>query len=357
MQAVTTLRDAFEPHAPLIDSLSAGIVVLAGDDRVAFVNTAAESLFRTSRSKLLGRPLGALFDDTAALDELTVRCRTDQTTCVLREFAARPAARPEDTVILDVAATPLDDGRVVLETRDALRLSQIDKEAALLAQHDVGRAIVRQLAHEIKNPLGGLRGAAQLLAKRLTTPGLTEYTDVIIREADRLVALVDTMLGPSGPLRRESVNVHRLLDHVWRLLESEAPPNVRIERDYDPSLPQIDVDEDRIIQAFLNLGRNALQAVGDEGDIVLRTRAINGFVIGERSHVRVLRVDVEDSGPGVDEALRDKLFYPLVTGRAEGTGLGLAVAQDQINRHDGLIKLDNAERTIFSVYLPIDNGT
>ena len=225
-----------------------------------------------------------------------------------------------------------------------------------LTQLGGSRAMVRQLAHEIKNPLGGLRGAAQLLERQLKDRSLHEYTTVIISEADRLAALVDALLGPGQPPRKEPVNIHELVQHVGRLLAAEAPTSVAIERDYDPSLPPLRLDRNQVIQALLNLGRNAIQAVGDRGRIVLRTRAMTNASIGSRRHRVVASIQVEDDGPGVPAELKDTVFYPLVTGRQGGTGLGLAVAQDLVGRHDGLIEFDSRPgRTVFTILIPYEN--
>jgi two-component system nitrogen regulation sensor histidine kinase GlnL len=219
--------------------------------------------------------------------------------------------------------------------------------------------MIRQLAHEIKNPLGGLRGAAQLLDKQLGDPAMREYTSVIINEADRLKALVDTLLGPGHAPRKQLLNVHELVQHVWQLLKLEAPPEVNVERDYDPSLPQLRLDRDQIIQAMLNLGRNALQSLTQplvpHASLVLRTRALTNVYIGTRRYRLVASVQFEDNGPGVPDHLRESLFYPLVTGRADGTGLGLAVAQDLTSRHEGLIEFESRPgRTVFTILLPFD---
>jgi two-component system nitrogen regulation sensor histidine kinase GlnL len=217
--------------------------------------------------------------------------------------------------------------------------------------------MIRQLAHEIKNPLGGIRGAAQLLARQLADASMREYTSVIISEADRLVALVDALLGPGHAPRKELVNIHELLQHIGHLLAADAPEGVSVERDYDPSLPPLRLDRNLIIQAMLNLGRNAMQAIAQNptrsGRLILRTRALTNVNIGARRHRLVASVQFEDNGPGVPDDLRETLFYPLVTGRSNGTGLGLAVAQDLVSRHDGLIEFQSRPgQTIFTILLP-----
>jgi len=175
---------------------------------------------------------------------------------------------------------------------------------------------------------------------------------VIIRESDRLVGLVDRMLGPSGPTQFQDTNIHRVLQHVNRLVAAEAGDVLTLVEDYDPSLPDISIDEDRVIQAVLNVMRNALQAIDGKGTITLRTRAISGFTIADHRHALVLRIDIADSGPGISNELKDRLFFPLVTGRASGTGLGLTVAQDLVSRHGGLIKVTSQNPTVFSLYFP-----
>jgi two-component system nitrogen regulation sensor histidine kinase GlnL len=214
--------------------------------------------------------------------------------------------------------------------------------------------MVRQLAHEIKNPLGGLRGAAQLLERELPAPALKEYTQVIIGEADRLTALVDSIASPGRAPSKTSLNVHEICEHVYHLLRAEAAPTLAIERDYDPSLPNGMLDRHQLIQALLNVARNALQAQGEHGRIVLRTRARSGVTIGMVQHRLVASVQVEDSGPGVPAHLRSSIFYPLVTGRADGTGLGLAVAQELVTRNGGIIEFESERgRTVFTLLLPL----
>jgi two-component system nitrogen regulation sensor histidine kinase GlnL len=223
------------------------------------------------------------------------------------------------------------------------------------------RLMVRQLAHEIKNPLGGLRGAAQLLERELLDPSLREYTRVIISEADRLTNLLDSMLGPGRPPAKQLINVHELLERVFHLLRSEAPERVIIDRDYDPSLPPLTVDPNHIIQAMLNLGRNAIQALSGEAvhapRLILRTRAMSNVSVGAHRYRLAASIQFEDNGPGVLSEIRDTIFYPLVSGRADGTGLGLGIAQDLVSRHGGLIEFDSAPgRTIFLISLPMDSA-
>ncbi len=338
----------------VLDALATGVVVLDQSRHVLSINAAAERLLRTTSAQLCGRVLDTMLRDADALATLCTRALEENRTLVLRKFDIHPANSLAPVRQIDAVASVSADSILILELHDNEVQHQIELETKLLEQRGVGRTMAAQLAHEIKNPLGGLRGAAQLLAKRLDDPVLKTFTEVIIRESDRLNTLVDTMLGPAGPTRFEDVNIHRLAQHVMRLIEAESGSHVEIKEDYDPSLPPIQIDEDRIIQALLNVARNALQALDGEGSITLRTRAVNGFTIADRRHSLVLRLDVIDTGPGIDDALKDRLFFPLVTSRCEGTGLGLTVAQDLVSRHGGLIKVTGNSPTVFSIYLPYE---
>jgi len=258
--------------------------------------------------------------------------------------------------IVDCRVSPIvcDDAALLVELTDVTRRTRISRENALLIQHGAGRQMIRQLAHEIKNPLGGIRGAAQLLERQLENDELREYTDVVISETDRLAGLVDTLLGPGGPPDKQPVNVHELLEYVIRLIEAEDRMSVTIKRDYDPGLPLIDLDRAQMVQAFLNLVRNATAALEGHGTITLRTRAIMNFTIGDTRHRVIASIDIEDDGPGIPFDMQDSVFYPLVTSRPEGTGLGLPAAQELLSRHGGLIEFESRPgRTVFFVRIPL----
>nr|WP_298722326.1 nitrogen regulation protein NR(II) [uncultured Steroidobacter sp.] len=348
----------------ILDSLSTSVLIVDRTRSLLYLNVAAEALFGVSRNQVRGRPLAELLEDSAVLDEVIDRAATTSRPFSRRELALRPIYG-DGELIVDCTVAPYEEsgapGAVLIEISDATQHQRITRETALLTQIGGSRLMIRQLAHEIKNPLGGLRGAAQLLARQLDDASMREYTTVIISEADRLVTLVDTLLGPGHLPRKESINIHELLQHVGHLLAADAPPGVVIDRDYDPSLPPLHLDRNLIIQAMLNLGKNAMQALahnaaqndGRGGRLVLRTRALTNVNIGARRHRLVASVQFEDNGPGVPEHLRDTLFYPLVTGRADGTGLGLAVAQDLVSRHDGLIEFESRPgQTTFTILLP-----
>jgi two-component system nitrogen regulation sensor histidine kinase GlnL len=344
----------------ILDLLATAILVVDARSEVAWLNHAAADLLATSPAAARGRPLAALLADGAAIDSLLARSRDSLEPLALRGVELAPAARGDTRYQADVSLTPLAGampGGVLVEIADTTRPSRMTRDAALLVQQGGSRVMARQLAHEIKNPLGGLRGAAQLLERELPAEELKEYTRVIIGEADRLCALVDGLLGPARPIRRESANVHELIDRVYRLARAEAPDGVAIERDYDPGLPSLALDRDLLVQAMLNLARNAVQALGSRGRLTLRSRALTNATIGTQRHRVVASLQFEDDGPGVPPELGATIFYPLVSARAGGTGLGLAVAQDIATRHGGIIEFDSRPgRTVFSLLLPMENG-
>ena len=347
----------FEP-AGLFDSLSTGIIVLDAQLCAIYANVAAQDLLAFSLNQVRGRPFTDVLHEANGLRALLCRARDSGEGIADRELNVRPAAMPRETRTLDVTVTPIEGqitgDHLLLELADATQRQRITRENELIAHLDGSRLMIRQLAHEIKNPLGGLRGAAQLLERELPGLELKEYTRVIIGEADRLAALVDSIAGPARAPDKSTLNVHEICEHVFRLLRAEASAEVLLERDYDPSLPAAMLDRNQMIQALLNVGRNALQALAGRGRIVLRTRACSNVIIGAVRHRLVASVQVQDDGPGVPPALRTSLFYPLVTGRADGTGLGLAVAQELVSRNGGLIEFDSEPgRTVFTLLLPL----
>jgi len=347
----------------LLDAMVTSVFLLDQDLRVTYLNAAAQTLLGLGSNQALGRPIAELTRGAESLALMFERVRGGGEGVVQRELAWSAPGSVDR--ILDCAVTQVIIGgtslRILLEIEDITQHRRLTRENALLAQLGGSRLMVRQLAHEIKNPLGGLRGAAQLLERELLDPALREYTRVIISEADRLTNLLDSMLGPGRPPSKQLVNVHELLERVYHLLRSEAPPGVAIDRDYDPSLPPLTLDPNHIIQAMLNLGRNAIQALtGAEVDsprLILRTRAAGNVSLGAHRHRLVASIQFEDNGPGVLNEIRETIFYPLVSGRADGSGLGLGIAQDLVSRHGGLIEFDSAPgRTIFVISLPMDSA-
>ena len=359
-----TLAVPYDLHE-LFDLLSTSVLVLDSDCHILYANSATQDLLGFGKNQVRGRTLASLFVAETPLQQLLMHARERQEVCSRHELTLTPLGAlrgPRPSVIVDATVTPLENlrsqGRLLLELVDARLRLQLTRESELASRVDGNRLMARQLAHEIRNPLGGLRGAAQLLERELDSEQLREYTTVIINEADRLRTLVDTMLGPTRPPQKELMNVHENCEHVLRLLQAEAPAGVSIERDYDPSVPDALFARSEIIQALLNVARNALQAVGGKGRMTLRTRVLTNHAINAVRYRLVCCLQVEDNGPGVPEGLRKTLFLPLVTGRSEGTGLGLAVAQDMVARHNGIIEFESAPgRTIFSMLLPLESST
>jgi two-component system nitrogen regulation sensor histidine kinase GlnL len=345
----------------MLDAMVTSVFLLDQELNVQYLNAAAQTLLGLGPNQALRRRITELTRGADTLLPMFDRARNGGEGVVQRELAW-PGSGNVDR-ILDCAVTQvnLHDGQpwLLLEIEDITQHRRLTRENALLAQLGGSRLMVRQLAHEIKNPLGGLRGAAQLLERELLDPALREYTRVIISEADRLTNLLDSMLGPGRPPAKQLMNVHELLERVYHLLRSEAPEGVLIDRDYDPSLPPVTVDPNHIIQAMLNLGRNAIQALSGvpvhAPRLVLRTRVASNVSVGAHRHRLVASIQFEDNGPGVPHDIRDTIFYPLVSGRADGTGLGLGIAQDLVSRHGGLIEFDSAPgRTMFVISLPMD---
>ena len=351
-------------HSPLeslelMDALTTGVVLF--DDKLILLqaNVAAQGFMAVGLNQAKGRRLADLLMDGHLFEDVLRRALATGEICRECELGLRTIGSPREPQLVDATVTPLlspaGTQRLLLELTDAAPRARLTRDQELRARLEGSRMMTRQLAHEIKNPLGGMRGAAQLLSRELADTSLREYTGVIIKEADRLTTLVDSMSNPAGPPRKTLTNVHEPCEHIRALLMAEAPAGVRIERDYDPSLPEGFFDRDQIVQALLNLARNALQAVGDQGRIVLRTRTQSHAHIGLVRHRLVARIEVVDDGPGVPEQIRSTLFYPLVTARAEGTGLGLAVSQELVTRNAGQIEFESEPgRTVFAILLPLE---
>ncbi len=349
----------------LLDALSTGIIMLDAQLCPIYANVAAQDLLAFSLNKARGRPFGDFLHDSNGLIGILRRSIETGEGFADRELTVRPAGAPRDLRTLDVTITPLEGQltgtHLLLELADTTQRKRISRENDLLARLDGSRLMIKQLAHEIKNPLGGLRGAAQLLERELQQASLKEYTQVIIGEADRLAALVDSMAGPNRLPQKANINVHEICEHVYHLLRAEARPGIVVDRDYDPSLPNALLDRNQMIQALLNVARNALQSVGQGqsgGKVLFRTRALSNVSIGSARHRLVASLQIEDDGPGVPDSLRSSIFYPLVTGRANGSGLGLAVAQELVTRNGGLIEFESEPgRTVFTLLLPLGEST
>ncbi len=339
----------------IIENLHTTVMVLDDELCLRYINPAGETLFAASAQRFIGLPVQDMIFD----DDLIVALKhviESHSPFTERELVMNLGF--DHRVTVDLTALPMQEeglgSGLIVEMKQQDRHLRISREEGLLAQGNATRALVRGLAHEIKNPLGGLRGAAQLLERELHNEELKEYTNIIISEADRLQALMNQMLGPNTLPRRRALNIHEPLERVRQVVSAEISENIRLKCDYDPSIPEIHADIDQLIQALMNLVRNAAQAVGDEGEIVLRTRAMRHYTIGHTMHKLVARIDIIDNGPGISEEMRESLFLPMITGRAEGTGLGLPIAQSMVNLNGGLIEWESQSgKTVFTVLLPV----
>jgi len=343
-------------HQRVLDNLTTAVMVLDLELVIRYINPACEMLLAMSARKAHGKSLRHLIMGPDDLFPRLEACLRDGHPFTERELHLTLFGQREYIVDCTVTALiePAQPRGLLLELVRIDRQLRINREETLIAQHNAARAIIRGLAHEVKNPLGGLRGAAQLLERELPDEQLTEYTRIIIEEADRLQNLLDRMLGPNTLPKRVDTNIHHVLERVRQLAAVEAPPGVQLVRDYDPSIPNLEADADQLIQAVLNLVRNALQAVGEHGSITLRTRAQRQITIGHERHRLVLVVEIVDNGPGIPPEIQERIFYPMVTGRADGTGLGLSIAQSLINRHGGLIECSSQPgETVFRILLPL----
>jgi two-component system nitrogen regulation sensor histidine kinase GlnL len=323
-----------------------------------YLNPAAEMLFEVSARHMVGQHALSLLPcpdgQVEARLKVALESRQPFTERELNVVAADGRTKTVNCTILPLHHFDADD-QVLIELTQVDRQLRITREEHLLSQHHAAQALIRGLAHEIKNPLGGLRGAAQLLEHELPDPSLREYTRIIIDEADRLQDLVNRMIGPSQLPRRGRVNVHNILEHVRGLILAESPAGPKVLRDYDPSIPGFMADQDRLIQAFLNLARNAAAAAGVDGHVELRTRVLRQFTIGNRRHRLVLQAQIRDDGPGIPRDIEDRIFFPMISGRQGGTGLGLPIAQELIHQHGGLIECESQPGdTRFFVYLPLE---
>ena len=347
----------------LLDNLTTAVLLLNENLRVRYLNPAAEHLLAASLSQLVGIPIRQLIsenDPNAHADMETALAELHPYT--KREAQLHVANTPHSTTV-DYTITPLVEPgyprSLLMEIRPLDRLMRISREDGIINAHQATRALVRGVAHEVKNPLGGIRGAAQLLARELHDESLREYTDIIIDEVDRLRNLVDRMLGPRKLPKLAQVNIHEILERVRAVLLAEDD-GIAVERDYDPSLPELWGDKDQLIQAILNIVRNPPHPPQEnpsqkDPKIMVRTRALRQFTIGHVRHRLILLVEVEDNGPGVDKELQETMFYPMVSGRASGTGLGLSISQSIVNQHHGLIECDSQPgKTIFRLLLPLE---
>ncbi len=345
----SALRDLVLEHTTMAQ------LVIDRAQRLQYLNPAAEILFGISANKARGHKMVAVVDIDCDIDHGIERVQQSDFPYTEREVELRFVNG--NHAMVDCSLIPLGEARILVELQQVGQHLRIQNEERLLHQTRASADLLRGLAHEIKNPLGGLRGAAQLLESELDNPELKEYTEVIIGEADRLQALLDQMLGPNRPPQMSETNIHEVLERVRTLVQAEAGSGALIiERDYDPSIPSFPADRDLMIQALLNIVRNAAQSLNNQGEIQLRTRVRRQVTIGNRRHRLLCSLEIEDNGPGISQELQNTIFLPMVTGRAEGTGLGLSIAQSIVQRQGGVIECESKPgQTIFTLLIPLEN--
>ncbi len=333
----------------LTDQLSTAVLMLNGSLEIFYLNPAAENLLEISLHQA---------QDCSFVDLIhTNHYLKNQLLVTLKEQHpytehALVVHVPSGQKTVDITVTPISSSEIVIELIHVDYQLKISRVENLLLQQQAMKDLLRGLAHEIKNPLGGLRGAAQLLEQELSSVELKEYTQVIINEADRLSNLVDRIHGPRHMPKKSICNIHAAIERVVHLLVAENN-QLEIIREYDPSIPELFADQNLLVQALLNIVRNAVQAGAKQ--ITIMTRTQSNFMIGHKHHKLVAKISIIDNGSGIAPEIIEKIFYPMVTGRPDGSGLGLAIAQSIMNEHDGLIECSSEPgRTIFSILLPLD---
>jgi two-component system nitrogen regulation sensor histidine kinase GlnL len=342
------------------DLLATPIAVLNSSGAVCFVNAELEDVMGQSRRSLEGDSFLQFFADPQPLVHALNGAKANEF-AALRYDAELLRINPEEALPVHVIVAQSDNvDEVIIELLPIQQQTRQDREERLIDQAQANKELIRNLAHEIKNPLGGIRGAAQLLEMEIESKELTEYTQVIIREADRLQTLVDRLLAPHRrPHMVGDVNIHEVCERVRSLIVSEFPRGIRVIRDYDTSIPEFRGDREQLIQAVLNIAHNAALAMSDritEGDaqLIFRTRIARQVTFGKQRYRLALELHVIDNGPGVPDSIKDRIFFPLITGREGGSGLGLTLAQTFVQQHHGLIECESVPgRTDFKILIPL----
>lgn len=336
----------------ILNSVFTSILLLDKQLNIIYANMAAKQLLAQSTKKLYGSYFPDLFHYYSLELSLMNTALSQGQGFTDNEVNL---VLNEQLYVLSLTAQQFDNDKILIEMMPLNNHKRLSQEQLQHAQQIAARDLVRGLAHEIKNPLGGLRGAAQLLSRELPNNELQEYTKVIIEQADRLRNLVDRLLGPQQILQQKIQNIHQAIERTYALLNLEKSKDINIIRNYDPSLPELSHDPEQIEQVILNIARNALQALGNKkGTITIRTRtAFQVTMHGERYRL-CARIDIEDNGPGIPVNIQDTVFYPMVSGCEDGSGLGLSIARNIIDQHHGKIEFNSwPGHTEFSIYLPI----
>lgn len=337
-----------------LDLLATSVLLLDDQLIIQHANPAAENLFGLNRKALPQIPLCQLFSGSDTFNKTLQTAIASRMSYNEHELSLLGLNHMLLQVGCTITPVDLDNLAVLLEFRQLDQQLRVVREERFREQQEFNHELIRNLAHEIRNPLGGIRGAAQLLEMELGKGNFSEYTSVIIDESIRLQSLLDRLLMPHKLPKFTALNIHEIMERVKNLILAESKHGLIIKRDYDVSLPEMVGDKEQLMQAILNIARNAAQALGDEGEIILRTRVTRQITIAKVRYRHAVNISVIDNGPGIPEKIRDKIFYPLVTGREGGSGLGLSLAQRYIHHHQGSIEFTSCpKQTCFSVLLPI----
>ncbi len=346
---------------PGLEWLASMAALVDARGQVQYANPALENGLGISRRQLMRQDLGRWLDCPEVWHDALAQVRSNEFSskrfdCLMRLRDLRDAMQ----VQVIVGRTDHPEGLLLVEVVEISQQARLEREEQWQHQVQANKELIRNLAHEIKNPLGGIRGAAQLLHAELPSLELQEYTQVIIAEADRLQTLVDRLLAPHRkPHVVGDVNIHEVCEHVRTLLLAEFPQGLVIEQDYDASLPEFRGDKEQLIQAVLNIAHNAAQALQQriaQGDahIVLRTRVARQITVARQRYKLALVLHIVDNGPGVPAELKDRIFFPLISGREGGSGLGLTLAQTFVQHHQGTIECDSQPgQTDFRITIPL----
>ncbi|MES2547453.1 MAG: nitrogen regulation protein NR(II) [Pseudomonadota bacterium] len=342
-----------------LEHLATAVMLLNQSNQVVYANPSAEILFALSATQISGSHISEVFLNCEILQLAIDNAVKNDSPYREHEFAITTVRQQSFAVTCTVTPVEMSKASLLLEFQQMDQQLRIAREERMLIQQQANSELLRNLAHEIRNPLGGLRGAAQLLEHELPNPSLREYTQVIIKEADRLQSLMDRLLVPHRVPKYEPTNIHEVLERVRSLLLAESPNNIKVRRDYDTSLPDLIGDREKLIQTVLNIARNAVQAMQSNGtanaEVILRTRAERQVTLAKKRYRVAIKLQIIDNGPGIPVDIRDKIFYPLVTGREGGSGLGLALAQTFVTQHHGMIDCSSQPgNTCFTILLPVE---
>ena len=344
-----------------MEALASAIIIFDKNNNIEYMNPSAETLFEVSRNNAAGNNIKTFFDDSDFFKRTLAKAKKQQSSYREHEYFIK--TKQNKTICVSFTTTPFanKDESFIIEFLQIDQQLKIAKEERMFIQQQANSELLRNLAHEVRNPLGGLRGAAQLLEQELGEESLKEYTQIIINEADRLQNLMNRMLTPHQMPVYKKTNIHEILERVRSLILSEFSSDITFIRDYDVSLPEFIVDREKLIQAILNIARNGAQAMKlnsqDSMQLSFITRAERQIVFRKKKHATAIRIDIIDNGPGIKNELIDKIFFPLVTGNDNGSGLGLSLAQNLISLHQGMIDCHSVPgKTVFSIILPIENN-